>query len=111
MDRNKAKRIANNYVSMYRIRTKDLDTLINIIERDYKKQNYYNYEKICELATNSYLITSEKWFDANAEQNEKLLKDLTNMLLLLPRQSDDYWQLEISILGLVTRIGTLVSDL
>ena len=48
----------------------------NIIERDYKKQNYYIYKKICELATNSFVITSENWFDVetDAEQNEKLLK-------------------------------------
>ena len=48
----------------------------NIIERDYKKQNYYIYKKICELTTNSFVITSENWFDVetDAEQNEKLLK-------------------------------------
>ena len=74
MDRNTAKIIADNYVSMYRIRTKDLDGSIieNIIERDYKKQNYYIYKKIYELATNSFVITSENWFDVetDAEQNE-----------------------------------------
>ena len=78
MDRNTAKIIADNYVSMYRIRTNDLHGSIieNIIERDYKKQNYHIYKKICELATNSFVITSENWFDVetDAEQNEKLLK-------------------------------------
>ena len=52
MDRNTAKIKVHNYVSVYGIRTRDLDGLINIIERDYKKQNYYIYKKICELATN-----------------------------------------------------------
>ena len=58
--------------------------LINIIERDYKKQNYYIYQKICELAANSFVITSKKWFDVetDAKQNGKLLKDLTNMFLI-----------------------------
>ena len=44
------------------------------MERDYKKQSYYIYKKICELATNSFVITSEKWFDVEtgAKQNEKL---------------------------------------
>ena len=78
MDRNTAKIIADNYVSMYRIRTKDMDGSIieKIIERDYKKQNYDIYKKIYELATNSFVITSENWFDVetDAEQNEKLLK-------------------------------------
>ena len=74
MDRNTAKIIADNYVSMYRIRTKDMDGSIieKIIERDYKKQNYDIYKKIYELATNSFVITSENWFDVetDAEQNE-----------------------------------------
>ena len=84
MDRDTAKIKADNYVLVYGIRTKDLDGLINIIERDYKKQNYYIYQKICELATNSFVITSKKWFDVetDAEQNDKFLKDLTNMFLV-----------------------------
>ena len=36
MDRDTAKIKADNYVLVYGIRTKDLDGLINIIERDYK---------------------------------------------------------------------------
>ena len=57
----------------------DGSVIENIIERDYKKQSYYIYKKICELATNSFVITSENWFDieTDAEQNEKLLKNLT----------------------------------
>ena len=84
MDRNTAKIKVHNYVSVYGIRTRDLDGLINIIERDYKKQNYYIYKKICELATNDFVITSKKCFDVetDVEQNEKLWKDLTNTFFM-----------------------------
>ena len=77
MDKNRVKIIANNYVSTYGINTNDLDGLIIIIQRDYTKQNYYIHKKICELASNSFVITAEKFFDVetDAEQNEKLLKD------------------------------------
>ena len=63
MDKNTAKIIANNYVSSYGINTNDLDGLINIIQRDFNKQNYYIYKKICELAKNSFVITAEIFFD------------------------------------------------
>ena len=84
MDKNAAKIIANSYVSTYRINANDLDGSINIIRRDYNKQNYYIYKKICELANISFVITAEKFFDVetDAEQTEKLLKDLTNMFLI-----------------------------
>ena len=77
MDKNTVKIIANNYVSTYGVNTNDLDGLIIIIQRDYTKQNYYIYKKICELASNSFVITVEKIFDVetDVEQNEKLLKD------------------------------------
>ena len=77
MDKNTVKIIANNYVSAYGVNTNDLDGLIIIIQRDYTKQNYYIYQKICELANNSFVITAEKIFDVetDVEQNEKLLKD------------------------------------
>ena len=84
MDKNTAKILANNYVSTYGINTNDLDGLINIIQRDYNKQKYYIYKKICELANNSFVITAKKCFDVekDVEQNEKILKDLTNMFLI-----------------------------
>ena len=84
MDKNAAKIIANSYVSTYRINANDMDGSINIIRRDYNKQNYYIYKKICELANISFVITAEKFFDVetDAEQTEKLLKDLTNMFLI-----------------------------
>ena len=84
MGKNAAKIIANNYASTYGINTNDLDGLISIIQRDYNKQNYYIYKKICELANNSFIITAEKFFyeETDAEQHEKLLKDLTNMFLI-----------------------------
>ena len=84
MDKNTEKIIANNYTSVYGINTNDLDGLINIIQRDYKKQNYYIYKKIWELANNSFVITAETFFDVekDKEQKGKLLKDLTNMFLI-----------------------------
>ena len=83
MDKNTAKIIANTYVSTYGINTNDLDGVIDI-QRDYNRQSYYTYKKICELANNSFVITAETFFDVetDAEQNEKLLKDLTNMFLI-----------------------------
>ena len=61
MDKNRVKIIANNYVSTYGINTNDLDGLINIIQRDYNKKNSYIYKKICDLASNSSIITAEKF--------------------------------------------------
>ena len=88
MDKNTEKIIANNYASVYGINTNDLDGLINIIQRDYKKQNYYIYKKIWELANNSFVITAETFFDVvkDKEQKGKLLKDLTNMFLIKKTQ-------------------------
>ena len=88
MDKNTEKIIANNYTSVYGINTNDLDGLIKIIQRDYKKQNYYIYEKIWELANNSFVITAETFFDVekDKEQKGKLLKDLTNMFLIKKTQ-------------------------
>ena len=69
---------------MHGLNTNDLDGLINIIQRDYNKQIYCIYKKICELAKNSFVIKAEKFFDAetDAEVNKKLLKDLTKMFLI-----------------------------
>ena len=83
MDKNAAKIIADNDVSTYGIDANDLDGVINI-QRDYSRQSCYIYKKICELANNSFVITAKKFFDVetDAEQNEKLLKDLTNTFLI-----------------------------
>ena len=68
-----------NYKLLYNINEKDekLCLLVQINERD-----YYIYKRICNLVLNSFVVSSEKWFDVDidAEQNERLLKHFTTKL-------------------------------
>ena len=54
-----------------------------MIERDYGKNEHYIHKTICELAVNSFVVTSKKWLDVetDTEQNERLLKDITTKFL------------------------------
>ena len=54
-------------------------TLRYLVERHHGQKQYFIFRTICELAANSNVITSEKWFDVeiDSEQNENLLKALT----------------------------------
>ena len=44
---------------------------------------YYIFKRICEITTNSFVVTYEKWFDAeiDLEQNGQLVKDMTTKLM------------------------------
>ena len=67
---------------MYGIDAED-KTLRYLIERHHGQTQYFVFRRICELAVNSNIITSEKWFDveSNSEQNENLSKALkTNFI-------------------------------
>ena len=68
-----------NYKLLYNINEKDekLCLLVQINERD-----YYIYKRICNLVLNSFVVSSEKWFDVDidAQQNERLLKHFTTKL-------------------------------
>ena len=73
---------ANYYRTIYGIDEKD-ENLNLLIERDHGKKEYCIYKRICELAVNSFVVRSKKRFDVKieAEQNERLLKDITTKLL------------------------------
>ena len=73
---------ANYYRTIYGIDEKD-ENLNLLIERDHGKKEYCIYKRICELAVNSFVVRSKKRFDVEieAEQNERLLKDITTKLL------------------------------
>ena len=73
---------ANYYRTIYGIHEKD-ENLNLLIERDHGKKEYCIYKRICELAVNSFVVRSKKRFDVKieAEQNERLLKDITTKLL------------------------------
>ena len=67
-----------NYKKMYGIDEKD-EILNSLVQQNAK--DYYTYKRICELAVESSVVSSEKWFyvEIDAEQNQKLLtKSLSN---------------------------------
>ena len=68
--------------TIYGIIEKD-ENLNLLIERDHGKKEYYIYRINCELAVNSFFITSKKWFNVeiDTEQNKRLLKDITTKFL------------------------------
>ena len=43
------------------------ESLNLLIERDHGKKDYYIYKGICELAVNSFVVMSEKWFDVEID--------------------------------------------
>lgn len=71
-----------HYWIIYGIDEED-ENLCSLAEWDQGKKDYYIYKRICELAVNSFVVASEKWFDVeiDVEQNEKLLKDITAKFL------------------------------
>ena len=73
---------ANYYRTIYVIHEKD-ESLNLLMEKDHGKKEYYIHRRIFELAVNSFVVTSEKWFDVeiDAEQKETLLKDITTKFL------------------------------
>ena len=44
---------------------------------------YYIFKRIYEITIKSFVVTYEKWFDAeiDLEQNEQLVKDMTTNLM------------------------------
>ena len=64
-----------NYKTMYGIDEKD-EILNSLVQQNAK--DYYTYKRICELAVESSVVSSEKWFyvEIDAEQNQKLLTKL-----------------------------------
>ena len=64
-----------NYKKMYGIDEKD-EILNSLVQQNAK--DYYTYKTICELAVESSVVSSEKWFyvEIDAEQNQKLLTKL-----------------------------------
>ena len=42
-------------------------------------KQYFIFKRICEIAVNSFAVSHAKWFDVeiDAEQNEKLIVDIT----------------------------------
>ena len=67
--------LLTNYKIIKDIDEKD-ETLRSLVECGHEKKQYYIYKRICELAVNSFVVTSEKWFnmEIDTEQNKKLLK-------------------------------------
>ena len=67
-------------LAKYQIYVKNDEKLKSPLERNHGKRNYYICKRICELATNSFVVSYENWFgvEIDAEQNENLLKDLTS---------------------------------
>ena len=59
---------------MHDIDEKD-ETLNSLVQQNAK--DYYIYKRICELAVESFVVSSKKQFDVeiDAEKNQKLLKD------------------------------------
>ena len=51
---------------------KNDEKIKSLIERNHGKRNYYICKRICELATNSFVVSYENWFDVeiDAEQNQ-----------------------------------------
>ena len=70
--------LLNDYKSSYGINEKD-EELRKLIERDHGMKQYFIFKRICEIAVNSFAVSHAKWFDVeiNAEQNEKLIVDIT----------------------------------
>ena len=64
-----------NYKKMYGIDEKD-EILNSLVQQNAK--DYYTYKRICELAVESSVVSSEKWFyvETDAEKNQKLLTKL-----------------------------------
>ena len=60
---------------MYGVDEKD-EILNSLVQQNAK--DYYTYKRICELAVESSVVSSEKWFyvEIDAEQNQKLLTKL-----------------------------------
>ena len=54
--------LLENYGSMYGIEAED-KTLRYFVKRHHGKTQYFIFRRICELAVNSNVRTSEKWFD------------------------------------------------
>ena len=59
-------------IAKYEIYEKNDEKIKSLIERNHGKRNYYICKRICELATNSFVVSYENWFDVeiDAEQNQ-----------------------------------------
>ena len=59
-------------LAKYQIYVKNDEKLKSPLERNHGKRNYYICKRICELATNSFVVSYENWFDVeiDAEQNQ-----------------------------------------
>ena len=52
-------------------------------------KQYFIFKRICKIAANSFVVSHAKWFDVeiDAEQNGKLIKDITTNLITQSRRS------------------------
>ena len=59
-------------IAKYKIYEKNDEKIKSLIERNHRKRNYFICKRICELATNSFVVSYENWFDVeiDAEQNQ-----------------------------------------
>ena len=59
-------------IAKYKIYEKNDEKIKLLIERNHRKRNYFICKRICELATNSFVVSYENWFDVeiDAEQNQ-----------------------------------------
>ena len=76
------------YKSSYGINTKD-EELHKPIERDHGTRQYFIFKRICKIAVNGFAVSHAKWFDVkiDAEQNEKVIIDITTNLITQVRGS------------------------
>ena len=80
--------LLNHYKSSYEIKGKD-EELRKLIERDHGMRQYFIFKRICKIAVNSFVVLHAKWIDVkiDAEQNEKLIIDITTNLITQIRGS------------------------
>ena len=77
-----------HYKSSYGINTKD-EELHKLIERDHGTRQYFIFKRIFKIAVNGFAVSHAKWFDVeiDAEQNEKVIIDITTNLITQVRGS------------------------
>ena len=80
--------LLNHYNSSYGI-DEEGEELRKLIERDHGMRQYFIFKIICKIAVNSFVVSHTKWFDVeiDAEQNQKLIIDITTNLITQVRAS------------------------
>ena len=64
-----------NFKMMYNVNKND-EKLCALVQKN--ETDYLIYKRICEFALNSFIVSSQNWFDAeiDADENGKLVEDL-----------------------------------